>query len=174
MLKKWIKTTKLFEQLCRYFEVTPINFALDGYIHYSPTGKSCYMELEIPIFLSVVDIIVFKDRYSNDILASEYLNYFEFSGEGKSFVLSNYLNPRHSEECQMSIATHPQGQGILLHSYYDSLTNHGVLTHECVHLTNCILSRLGVKIDPDNDEVQAYLHEYLFTNIKELFDSVAF
>ena len=37
-----------------------------------------------------------------------------------------------------------------------------ILTHECVHASNMIFDKIGVKIDSDNDEHVAYMTQYLF------------
>jgi hypothetical protein len=43
------------------------------------------------------------------------------------------------------------------------------ITHEAIHVVNFIFKFLGVKLDIDNDEFQAYLTEYYYEQIdKEL------
>lgn len=39
------------------------------------------------------------------------------------------------------------------------------VVHECVHLKNCIWNYIGYKPIPNNDEVDAYLVEYLFNEV---------
>lgn len=42
------------------------------------------------------------------------------------------------------------------------------VVHECVHLKNCIWRYIGQKSDIDNDEVDAYLVEYLFNEVSKV------
>lgn len=42
------------------------------------------------------------------------------------------------------------------------------VVHECVHLKNCIWNYIGQIPRADNDEVDAYLVEYLFTEVSKV------
>lgn len=46
----------------------------------------------------------------------------------------------------------------------------GVLVHECVHLKNAIWKYIGYKPIEDNDEVDAYLVQYLFNQVSKVVD----
>jgi hypothetical protein len=46
------------------------------------------------------------------------------------------------------------------------VSNH-LIAHEVVHLVNFIFKRIGVKLDIDNDEPQAYLTGWLFSQIEK-------
>nr|DAG89229.1 MAG TPA: hypothetical protein [Crassvirales sp.] len=43
-----------------------------------------------------------------------------------------------------------------------------LIVHECVHLKNCIWNYIGYKPVADNDEVDAYLVDYLFTQVSKV------
>lgn len=43
-----------------------------------------------------------------------------------------------------------------------------IIVHECTHAANDIFSILKIKHDPDNDEIYAYLVEYLFSECKRI------
>lgn len=66
-------------------------------------------------------------------------------GEGKACVL---------EDSNHSIIVIPPHQPDLI-------------VHECVHLKNCIWNYIGYKPVVDNDEVDAYLVEYLFNQVSK-------
>ena len=42
------------------------------------------------------------------------------------------------------------------------------VAHECVHLKNCIWKYIGYKPEANNDEVDAYLVEYLFDQVSKV------
>ena len=42
-----------------------------------------------------------------------------------------------------------------------------VLAHEVVHIVNYIFKDVGIKLDLDNDEPQAYLHGWIFSQVLE-------
>lgn len=44
----------------------------------------------------------------------------------------------------------------------------GVLVHECVHIVNFIFNTVGVKLDSDNDEHQAYYTQFVFEALHKL------
>lgn len=44
----------------------------------------------------------------------------------------------------------------------------GIIVHECVHLVNFIYSHIGVELDINNDEHQAYLTQYIYEQIKKV------
>lgn len=44
------------------------------------------------------------------------------------------------------------------------------IVHECVHLKNCIWNYIGYKPMSNNDEVDAYLVEYLFNQVLKVVD----
>lgn len=44
----------------------------------------------------------------------------------------------------------------------------GIIAHECVHLKNCIWKYIGYKPEANNDEVDAYLVEYLFDQVSKV------
>jgi hypothetical protein len=44
------------------------------------------------------------------------------------------------------------------------------VVHECVHLKDCIWNYIGQIPKADNDEVDAYLVEYLFTEVSKVID----
>lgn len=39
------------------------------------------------------------------------------------------------------------------------------IAHEMLHVANAILISRGIRVDPDNDEIQAYLVEYLISKV---------
>lgn len=41
------------------------------------------------------------------------------------------------------------------------------IVHESVHLCNMVLDNVGVKLDPHNDEAQAYLTEWIFKKLRK-------
>ena len=43
-----------------------------------------------------------------------------------------------------------------------------LIVHECVHLKNCIWNYIGYKPEANNDEVDAYLVEYLFDQVSKV------
>ena len=45
-----------------------------------------------------------------------------------------------------------------------------ILVHEATHLANMILTDIGHKIDGDNDEVQAYLLQWIFEQISKRYE----
>ena len=45
-----------------------------------------------------------------------------------------------------------------------------ILAHECVHLKNNIWTYIGYKPTSDNDEVDAYLIQYLFNEVYKVVD----
>lgn len=46
--------------------------------------------------------------------------------------------------------------------------NPSIIVHECEHLKNCIWNYIGQKADSTNDEVDAYLVEYLFGQVSKV------
>ncbi len=54
-------------------------------------------------------------------------------------------------------------------AFHQRYFKHKHITHEATHVVNFIFKFLGIKLDIDNDEVQAYLTEYYYEQIdKEL------
>lgn len=45
-----------------------------------------------------------------------------------------------------------------------------IIVHEATHLANMILTDIGHKIDGDNDEVQAYLLQWIFEQISGIYE----
>lgn len=45
-----------------------------------------------------------------------------------------------------------------------------VVAHECLHVKNSIWYRIGYKPQADNDEVDAYLLDYIFNEVKKVID----
>lgn len=43
--------------------------------------------------------------------------------------------------------------------------NHGHVAHECKHLINMAFSICGVKLDPDNDEMECYFLTYVVNEV---------
>ena len=48
------------------------------------------------------------------------------------------------------------------------LTDSSCIDHEVIHLSWYILDYYGIKISADNNEIQAYLFEYIKSNIVKL------
>lgn len=48
--------------------------------------------------------------------------------------------------------------------------NPSIIIHECEHLKNCIWNYIGQKADSTNDEVDAYLIEYLFVQVSKVVE----
>lgn len=46
----------------------------------------------------------------------------------------------------------------------------GILLHECVHITNFIFDYIGVNLDVNNDEFQAYYTQFWFEQILNKID----
>lgn len=46
--------------------------------------------------------------------------------------------------------------------------NPSIIVHECEHLKNCIWNYIGQRTDSKNDEVDAYLVEYLFEQVSKV------
>lgn len=55
-----------------------------------------------------------------------------------------------------------------LHVVFKKDVDDGIIVHEVVHLVNEIFMIVGQKGDSDNDELQAYLTQYLFKKIKKI------
>lgn len=53
----------------------------------------------------------------------------------------------------------------------DSSTALSTFVHEIIHAVNMIFSYVGAKIDSENDELEAYLVEYIFEQGKTLFNA---
>lgn len=45
-----------------------------------------------------------------------------------------------------------------------------IIVHEATHLANMILTDIGHKIDGDNDEVQAYLLQWIYEQISGIYE----
>lgn len=63
--------------------------------------------------------------------------------------------------------------GLVLEGKNDSViivppNNLSVVVHECEHLKNCIWNYIGQNADSKNDEVDAYLVEYLFGQVSKV------
>ena len=46
----------------------------------------------------------------------------------------------------------------------------GVVAHEAVHAVNNIFKSRGIKLDINNDELQAYLTEWVFEQVENYFE----
>lgn len=67
---------------------------------------------------------------------------------------------------------------ILTDVYYPNIikmfTNSGYrsnIVHEIIHIKNQIFSIIGQKVDTDNDEVEAYLVEYLYKELVKVYEA---
>jgi len=45
------------------------------------------------------------------------------------------------------------------------------IVHECIHTANRIVNKIDYSIDPNNDEPYAYLVDYIFKKVYEIFNS---
>lgn len=57
-----------------------------------------------------------------------------------------------------------------LHVVFRKGVGDSIIVHEVVHLVNHIFMIVGQKGDSDNDELQAYLTQYLFNKIKKILN----
>jgi len=48
---------------------------------------------------------------------------------------------------------------------FESANDYGLIAHEVTHLKNYIFKAVGIKLDTDNDEAEAYLVGFLFDKI---------
>jgi hypothetical protein len=53
----------------------------------------------------------------------------------------------------------------VIYMKFKSKKHISTLAHECLHVTNMILERAGVRVDLDNDEAQAYLLGWLMKKL---------
>ena len=96
--------------------------------------------IKVPIYDYRVIIVV------ADTLKEAYKIYPDIDYEGKACV-AEYTN--------YSIIAIPPNQP-------------EIIAHECVHLKNCIWKYIGYKLEANNDEVDAYLVEYLFDQVSKV------
>jgi hypothetical protein len=45
------------------------------------------------------------------------------------------------------------------------------IVHEAVHIVNMLFQKKGIYYDLDNDEIQAYMVEYIFNEIKKILEN---
>lgn len=102
-------------------------------------------KIKIPIYNSIVDFIVFDEW--------EEVNKWHDNSEDEreGFILTDIYHP----------------------NIIKMFTNSGYrsnIVHEIIHIKNQIFSIIGQKVDPDNDEAEAYLVEYLYKELIKVFD----
>jgi hypothetical protein len=49
-------------------------------------------------------------------------------------------------------------------------TSLAMIVHEVIHLKNMVLDFIGQRIDPDNDEAESYLSQWLFNETHKVYD----
>lgn len=55
---------------------------------------------------------------------------------------------------------------------HDNILTPGVITHEAIHIKNMVFDTVGIKADPNNDEPEAYLTEWIVNQIYKVFSQV--
>lgn len=100
-------------------------------------------KIDIPIFGGNLTII-----FCNDLL--------EVSKKYGTISLSNYGAVTLRNESKFK-------EYVVAFEYYSG----SIIAHEIVHIINYIFIDVGVQLDRDNDETQAYLTGYLFTKIEK-------
>ena len=54
--------------------------------------------------------------------------------------------------------------------YFINKPSNAVIAHEAVHAVNNIFKSRGIKLDINNDELQAYLTEWVFEQVENYFE----
>lgn len=107
-----------------------------------------YRKIEIPIFSSY---LLIYETTSWNVINETYCTDFD---DGTYSVVFPYTDENHFVQYVVAFKEKP--------------TN-AIIAHEVVHLVNLLFKTVGAKLDVNNDEVQAYLTEWFFTQIENLF-----
>lgn len=100
-------------------------------------------KIKVPIFNDYIKIVVFEDyKQINEKYNAEFTNTTE------------------------ATVTRWGNAGVLALFRKDKVTLQ-VLVHECVHIVNFIFKAKGIVLDVDNDELQAYLTDWVFNEINK-------
>lgn len=100
-------------------------------------------KIKVPILKDYIKIVVFEDyRLINEMYNAEFTSTTE------------------------AVVTRWGDAGVLALFRKDKLTLQ-VLVHECVHIVNFIFKAKGIDLDIDNDELQAYLTDWVFNEINK-------
>lgn len=57
-----------------------------------------------------------------------------------------------------------------IHAVFRENVSDDIIVHECVHIVSIAFTLVGQKGDLNNDELQAYLTQYLFKKIKKILN----
>lgn len=85
------------------------------------------------------------------------------------------LNKRYKlEGCYAAVvfrAIDKKGREEIVVAFEKNSLNNEIIAHECIHIVNLIFLDIGMKLDLDNDEAQAYLTGYLFSKCEKFLKS---
>ncbi len=115
-------------------------------------------EFECPLFPVTIHVLVFKEirdfkHYYLNLTKQQYLP--DITNAWYAFA-EDALDPH----------GHPH---VFIVFPEDGNIRPDIWTHECVHGVNKIFKAVGQKLDLNNDEVQAYLTEFLFQKVAKCF-----
>ena len=109
--------------------------------------------IDIPVYKTYVELYAFeKIDTSKGLLEHKYKN-IEFEIKEDSVGYSSWFKNKGENKFIIVITNE---------------TNVATIAHECVHLTWYILESVGVKVNLENHESQAYLLEYIIFEIIKL------
>ena len=108
------------------------------------------LRIEIPVYKTYVELYAFETiDTSRGLLEHKYKN-TKFDIKENSLGYSTWFKNKGENKFIIVITNE---------------TNVATIAHECVHLTWYILESVGVKVNLENHEAQAYLLEYIIFEI---------
>ena len=76
------------------------------------------------------------------------------------------IEPNIDTEADSCVIDHNNGTATIVIASNDM----SVIAHECLHVKNAVWNRIGYSPNPVNDEVDAYLVQYLFNEVYKVVD----
>ena len=113
-------------------------------------SKKLYRKIKkVPLYPCRLGVLVCKSyKEVNKFLLSQGMpEEFDFSEYVGSTITRGVVKEKGKELFCIYIVLNPKEEGF----------THGLISHEVRHATNAILEHIGQRLDPNNDEAEAYL-----------------
>ena len=75
------------------------------------------------------------------------------------------INPNIDTEADSLVIDHNNGTTIIIAS-----NDMSIIAHECLHVKNAVWNRIGYSPNPVNDEVDAYLLDYIMAEVLKVVE----
>jgi hypothetical protein len=108
-------------------------------------------KVDIPIFFGYFRIVIAKD------LSMAYKKIVNDGHEVSDYDAFVYNDKTKKGICRHTVFLHPK-------------CGHAIIAHEVVHLVNALFINSDIKLDPRNDETQAYLTGWFIRQIYKVIE----